>query len=363
MKQLFDPVGIGGLKLKNRLFRSATQEGAADENGHVSPTLFGIYKNLAAGGVGTIITGMVGVDENSRIFPFMLKAYDDAFISGFRKITDEIHVYDARIVVQLSHCGVKASHTDRGNPPLGPSEITALPKKTAQSMTKDDIRNTVRSFASAASRCKEAGADGVQIHGAHGYLLSQFLSPFYNKRGDEYGGSAENRARIVLEVYDAIRAQVGNDYPIFIKINSEDKVEGGFTLDECVRTCLALDERGIDGIEVSGGIGVSKESSPAQQVRSVEAEGTFFANALVVANKVRAPVISVGGYRMPDIIEQCLNKGRVEAVSLCRPLICEPDLPDRWRRGDRGKARCISCSKCFNMKDGFGCKNFQGSAD
>lgn len=355
MKRIFEPATIGGISSKNRLVRSATQEGLAVENGHIGENLLSVYQALAKGGVGIVITGMVGVDDNSRIFPQMVKAYDDAFALGMRKIVENAHENDCKIVVQIAHNGAKAN-PDNGSAPVGPSDIT-LGKKTVEAMTQSQIKEVVNSFATTALRCKEAGADGVQIHGAHGYLLSQFLSPFFNHRSDAYGGSIGNRARIIFETYDAIRSAVGNNYPVWIKINSSDFVEGGLSATESLWVCKELDKRGINGIEVSGGIGVSPESAPTRF--SVNpGGGTFSEYALSVAENIGASVISVGGYRTPEEIEHLLNMGKVSAVSMCRPLICEPDLPQTWKQDNRHKARCISCNKCFDYTGGFGCKVF-----
>lgn len=356
MKEIFENIKVGGISAKNRIVRSATQEGLAVDDGNIGAELISLYKTLAEGGAGIIITAMVGVDENSRVFPLMVKAYGDSFTDGLREIVNNAHNNDCKIVVQLAHNGAKAN-PDHGNNPLAPSDMS-LGSSKAKSMTKEDINNLIQSFALAALRCKEAGADGVQIHGAHGYLLSEFLSPFFNKRTDEYGGAIANRARIIFETFDAIRNKVGNDYPIWIKINSADFVDGGLSFDESLWVCQELDKRGINGIEVSGGIGVSVESAPTRIASKQNEKGTFSEYALSIADSVNATVISVGGYRTPDMIEQWLNKGKVEAVSLCRPLICEPHLPNVWKNGDRRNAQCISCNKCFDYSSGFGCKVF-----
>lgn len=355
MKTIFENVEIGGIQLKNRLIRSATQEGAAKQDGHITSELIDIYKELAVGGVGATITSMIGIDENSRVFPHMVKAYSDNFIVELSELIKVSHEQDCKVIVQLVHCGAKAS-PDNGNRPIAPSDIVLSVDRTAQEMTKEDIQNVILNFALAAEACKAAGADGVQIHGAHGYLLSQFLSPFFNKRSDEYGGGTANRARIVFEVYDAIRQKVGNNYPVWIKINSADFVDSGLNFDECLWVCKELDKRRINAIEVSGGIGISLESSPTRIVENKI--GTFSDYAMSVAENVDATVISVGGYRSPEIIESLLNKSNIQAVSVCRPLICEPDLPNVWRSGDRRKAQCISCNKCFNPANGFGCQVF-----
>ncbi len=358
MKTIFEKVNVGGLTLKNRILRSATQEASADQDGHITEKLIAIYEKIAAGGAGAAITGMMGVDENARALPNMVKAYDDDFIPGLRKIVKAAHAKDCKIIVQLAHSGANAL-PDHGNKPLAPSDLVLSEIKSAQGMTIEEIHTVAQSFALAAKRCKEAGADGIQMHAAHGYLLSEFLSPFFNKRSDEYGGDITNRAKIVFEVYTAIREKVGEDYPIWVKINGEDYVSGGFTFEECTWVCCELDKLGINGIEISGGINISRESFSARPMSNSDQEGVFAENAMHIAEKVNAAVISVGCHRTPDRMEEWLNKGKVQAVSLCRPLICEPELPNIWEAGDRRKSKCLSCNRCFDYKSGFGCKVYQ----
>lgn len=357
MKAIFESTEVGGITLKNRIIRSATQEGSADLNGHITEELISIYEKLAAGGTSAAITSMMGVDENSRALPTMVKAYGDDFHTTLSNLASKSHIHDCKIIVQLAHCGAKAI-PDNGNTPLAPSDFIIAPDKSARSMTKEEIQSVIQSFAMAAEMCKEAGADGVEIHGAHGYLLSEFLSPFYNKRNDEYGGDISNRARIVFEVYSAIREKVGADYPIWIKLNGEDYIDEGLSFEDCLWVCCELDQLGIDGIEVSGGINISMESLSARRMSTTDQEGSFAQNALQIAEKVNASVISVGCYRTPDMIEEFLNIGKIQAISLCRPLICEPELPRIWESGDRRKSKCLSCNKCFGFSGGFGCKVF-----
>jgi len=262
--------------------------------------------------------------------------------------------------VQLVHSGAKATPPDGNGQPLGPSEITLIPDKPARAMTKAEIADLAVSFAKAAARCREAGADGVQIHGAHGYLISQFLSPYCNKRDDEYGGEIANRGRVALELLDAMRLETGGDYPIWIKINSKDLVEESITMQECVWLCKEMERRGLQAIELSAGLGFGRTTSPSKLIASESEEGSFAPEALVMAEQASIPVISVGGFRTPDVMDEWLNKGRLEAIALCRPLICEPDLVKRWREGDRTKARCESCNKCYRLKDGLRCHLFPG---
>ena len=351
MKKLFEPATVGRLALRNRFIRSATFEYAYDNDKDTFiQKILPMYETLAANGVAAIITGMVGIDGNSRAGAVMVKAYGPTFVQEVSEVTDRVHSLGAKVIVQINHCGQKARQIDDGGLPLGPSDAESLQGIPVRGMTHDDIRAVVAGFVAAAVRCKQAGADAVQIHAAHGYLLSEFLNPYFNKRTDAYGGDIEGRSRIVFEVYDAIREAVGKDYPIWIKINCKDMTEPSISPAEFQWVCSELDKRGIDAIEVSGGAMVSPQSSASPLIKKTDEEGYFGQEALQVAEKASASVISVCGYRTPGIMEEWLNKGKIEAISLCRPLISEPDLVGRWEHGDTQKARCISCSKCFNLE-------------
>lgn len=359
MKSLFESAVVGGLSLRSRTIRSATFESPFEENEYFAMNLLPSYEELARNGVGAIITGMVGSDESSRALPSMVKAYGDTFIPEMKLLAARIHGLGSKLIVQISHCGQKAKQIDGGGFPLGPSDKELTPGKTAKSMNHEEIQAAIAGFAMAAARCKEAGVDAVQIHGAHGYLLSEFLSPHFNKRTDEYGGDIRGRAKIVLEVYDAVRTAVGREYPVWIKINSKDLTEESITPDEFLWVCKELDKRGIDAIEVSGGASVDAKSSSMQVVRREAEEGCFAQEAVQLSEAISASVVSVCGFRTPAVIEEWLNKGKVAAISFCRPLISEPGLISRWAGGDRSKARCISCNKCFNPLEGIKCRAFE----
>ncbi len=347
MKTLFEPVKLGKIEIGKRLIRSATLEYGGSKDGVISPYLKELYVNLAKGGVELIITGMMGVSYDSCLMPSMAKVYDESFHGNFSDLANAVHSEGAKIIVQIAHCGVKAAVYDKGDCPKGPSEALEVKDHPAIAMTKDEIKAVINDFAQAALKCKDSGADGVQIHCAHGYLLSQFMSPFYNKREDEYGGSIENRARMLFEVYDAVKSAVGEHYPIFVKINYTDLSEPGLTGEECLWVCKELEKKGIDAIEISSGLGRDKFSIPFRKISDESQEGSFAEGALKIASEINTPVISVGGYRTPSVSEDFLNKGNIAALSLCRPLICEPDLFNRWNNGDRSKARCTSCNRCF----------------
>ncbi|MDL2209599.1 NADH:flavin oxidoreductase [Desulfovibrio sp. OttesenSCG-928-O18] len=356
MKSLFDSVTVGGVTLKNRIIRSATLERPQDESGSFLPGLEPIYENLARGGVGAIITGMMGVNGNSRLYPSMIDTFGRHFVPELRALAERVHAHGCKIVVQLSHCGIKVPYGENGEAPVAPSETDLGDGKKARAITREEIAALATGFADAAARCREAGADAVQLHAAHGYLLSQFLSPYYNKRTDEYGGDIAGRSHALSEVYDAVRAKVGNDYPVWMKINSTDRVDESSTWEEVLWVCTDLAKRGMDAIELSGGISVDAKSSSAQPVKAESDEGIYAQKAIELAAAAPVSVISVCGYRTPAVINEWLNKGDIAGISLCRPLIREPGLVARWQGGDTSKPTCISCNKCFRPKHGFGCQ-------
>lgn len=352
MKTIFDRISLGNLELKNRIIRSATFEAGAAENGKITSLLSEVYAELAKGEVGLVITGMMGAGANSRAFSGMVNVDDDSFISSFAQITSSVHNNGGKIVAQLAHCGVKAGVFDKGAVPYGPSEFKVSTGLFAKEMTREEINQIVQAFGIAAEKCKQAGADGVEIHAAHGYMVSQFLSPYYNKRTDEYGGSIENRARLLIEIYDHIREYVKKDFAVLVKINGDDLIQHGFTVKECLAVCEMLSEKGIDAIEVSSGLAIDASSLPFQKPKDDE-KGTFTDAAAVIADKVSVPIISVGGYRTIKAIENVLNKSNISAISMSRPFICEPSLIKRWRTGDTASSKCTSCNGCFGEK--FAC--------
>ena len=348
MKTLFDSVSLGNLNLKNRLIRSATLEIGCAKDGKITPLLGQVYQELAIGDIGLIITGMMGVAPNSCLSLGMTKIYDDSFAESFSKITKDVHQNGSKIVVQLGHCGARSFELDGDNYPYAPSDVELPNSKKAKAMTIEQIDNLVKAYGAAALKCKENGADGVQIHGAHGYLISQFLSPIFNKRTDEYGGDIKGRSKLLFEIYDEIKNQAGKDYPVLIKINYSDIADGGISESDVLWYCKELDKRSIAAIEVSAGIGMNSESSAIQAGRVDEAFNVEY--ALILADKVDTPIISVGGYRSLEKINDVLNRGKIEAISLCRPLIREPGLIKRWQDGDLTNSTCISCGKCFMSK-------------
>lgn len=352
MKSLFDQTMFSGLTMKNRFIRSATRDGLADESGHTTSELLQAYEQLAKGGVGTIITGHAYVtDVEQSKQPRQMGIYDDSFIADYKQLTDRVHGHDANIILQINCIGAQTFTSGGERLIWGPSPVEDLFTKLApRQMSGEDIRFLQHAFADAALRAKRAGFDGVQIHAAHGYVLSKFLNPYYNRRSDEYGGTIENRARMLLETYAAIRAKVGPEYPVLVKINCSDFMDQGMTFEGCRYACKKLAESGISAIEVSGGTLASRPNEGPIRIMKKEQESYFWAYAAEIAEQVDVPVLLVGGNRDFASLTEILNQTKIEYISLCRPLICESDLINRWHGGDLAPAKCISCNKCLGLE-------------
>jgi 2,4-dienoyl-CoA reductase-like NADH-dependent reductase (Old Yellow Enzyme family) len=350
MVSLFDTTTINGMTLTNRFVRSATYEGMANADLTVSQRLIDLMVALAKGGIGLIITGLAPVTKDGQNMPWQIGIHSDDFIPGLTQMTEAVHDAGGKIVIQIAHGGAQ------GNPELtgellGPSVIPAVSGEGAacRAMTTEEIRRVVEAFGEAGRRAKHAGFDGVQLHGAHGFLLSEFLSPFFNKRTDQYGGSLENRARIVLNAYHRVRAAVGTNYPVMIKLNSEDFLEGGLTLKEMLQVASWLETEGIDAIELSGGTSWAiRRGNPNASYSRVEKTDLYYRDAARrYKDTVQVPLMLVGGIRSFDVAQQIVEDGLTDYIALCRPLIREPDLVNRWKSGDTRPSACVSDNACF----------------
>lgn len=350
---MYDPFKIGNLVIKNRLVRSATFEFAAD-NGRITKKIIELYRQLAEGGSGLIISGMQTVMPSASSGPAMVETTYDNYIGDMKQIADVVHANESMLFVQLNHSGYKTAQIP-GYDRIGVSELKTTDGYTYLEATPDDIKQIAKAFGKSAKRCKEAGCDGVQIHAGHGYLLNTFLAPYYNHRTDAYSGAIENRARILFEVYDEIRNMAGNNFPVSVKLHFSDGVSPSITPSECIYVCKELEKRGIDMIEVSSGVTMDGGNTSFTPFMQEAQEGSFLAGAAQFANAVSVPIVSVCGYRTPDFIEKALNETSVAAVSLCRPLVREPNLPNRWQ-SDREKAYCISCNQCFKSSGIIACQ-------
>lgn len=317
-KTLFDETSIGPMQMKNRFVRASVND--PTPNGKVTDELLNLYESLAKGGVGTILTGYTVVGRNEKNMN-ILAMYDDTFIEGGRRLTDLVHSHGSNILMQLVSVGSGySSRTAPDGELMGASAVKNLHTGiTPKEMTEEDIRNTINEFAAAALRAKQAGFDGVEIHACHGYLLHQFATPYYNRRTDNYGGSRENRYRLTIEVYEAIRRAVGEDFPVWIKVQSEDHFEQGVTHEDCLYLCRELAKRRIDAIEVSGPFTEYKMNT-----------AYFKEMADKIARETSVPVIVTGGNRIYEEMEKMINETAIDYVGMARPLMTQPDLINQF---------------------------------
>lgn len=352
MNKLFETVQIKNLQLKNRFVRSATYDGLAEPGGRVSDTQVKSFSDLAEGGVGLIVAGIAHVHAAGQITNIQNSITGDEFIPGLRRLTDEVHKHEAKIAIQLFHAGREArfARTVLGYV-LAPSELEYDPyyEGAVRQISEDEILDVVHAFGDAAARAREAGFDAVQVHGAHAYLLSQFLSPFTNRRQDEWGGSLENRLRLHLEIYKDIRKKVGDDYPIMIKLGVQDGFNGGLEFSEGKQAAQILAACGYDSLEISQGLRGEKYEGTEYKVRidCLEREGYYRSWCRKIKDQVGVPVMMVGGLRTLSLMEEIIQNREADFVSLCRPLICEPGLINAWRDDEEYKARCLSCNHCL----------------
>ena len=348
MPKLFEPTVINAMTLSDRFVRSATWEGMATADGACTPKLTALLVNLAKGGVGLIVTGHAYVRQDGQAGPWQLGVYKDELVPGLQAMTDAVHAGGGKVVMQLNHAGIFADPELAGQAPLAPSRVEGFADSPPKEMTIKDIDGMVQAFRQSARRAKEAGFDGIQIHSAHGFLLSQFLSPVFNHRTDEYGGTLENRARALMQVFQAIRETVGPDYPVLVKLNSQDFAENGLELEDSIQVGVMLAERGIDAVELSGGLPVSRNLGAARVgINSEDKEAYFRNEARLFKEKVQVPLILVGGIRTYHLAERLVEEGVADYISMSRPFIREPGLINRWRSGDLRRAACVSDNKCF----------------
>jgi 2,4-dienoyl-CoA reductase-like NADH-dependent reductase (Old Yellow Enzyme family) len=352
MAKLFEKTSIGALDLLNRSIRSATWSGLGDSRGYVTDAAIDFYRRLGGGGIGLIITGYQYVLPNGIQLPYMIGNYEDEQTEGLSKIAQAVHEQGGKVVPQIVHAGARA------NPKLfiNDEEVwapSAIPdpqtEQVPHELSKQQILNLIDAYAAAAARSLKAGFDGVQLHGAHGYGINQFLSPIWNKRNDAYGGDLKKRYRFLGELIEAVRGAVGNDFPLMIKLTAHDFVEGGFGPSDSVEIARRLADDGIDAIEVSGGNAASPSNlGPVRgKIKSEEDEAYFAEFAEKIKQSVKIPIITVGGIRSVSTIDKILADGKADYISMSRPFIREPHLINRWKSGDTRKSSCMSCGGCF----------------
>ncbi|WP_289000971.1 NADH:flavin oxidoreductase [uncultured Megasphaera sp.] len=356
---LFDACTIGGIDARCRIVRSATFEGMADAQGQPTEKLASMYKNLAAGGTGVMITGMIAASKLEPHQHNQILLDDDSCIAPLADLITQVHDRGGKIVAQIVIMGSAIMVPERENrlivSPSGVPDQLGREKQDSTALSEGQIRQLVADAGQAARRAKAAGFDGVQFHGAHGYLASKFLTPFYNTRTDAYGGSLENRARFLRECIAEIRKQTGADYPVWVKLNCSDFMkEGGLEAEESLQVMKWLAEDGVQAIEVSGGNTSSlPRKGPIRAIRRTKEPMYFaaYAKAAAAALKGKTDVGVVGGWRAASDMEEALATSDLSFISLCRPLLRQPDLPNLWRNGSTEPATCISCNRCFRDTD------------
>lgn len=379
MSKLLEPITINGMVMPNRFVRSATHDGFSTVGGEITDESVAFIEDLAKGGVGLIVVGFAYVTSTGQAVPDQNALYDDRFIAGMRRVTDAVHKYDSKVALQIGESGSQSviaqqkgiqtlgpsafkkewinfggdmdvTHTEKGTPEYRVDTVTMETKE----MTEEDIQRVIDAHAQAARRVREAGFDGVQFHGGHGYLISQFASPATNKRTDKWGGPLENRALFILSCYRAVRDAVGDDYPVMIKLGVEDQAQGGLPLSEGIQMAKLLTDAGMDAVEVSEGV----EQEPAHHIRTGvddrSKEAYYLDWAKEVRKEVDKPLFLVGGIRSFDLMEQIVEDGVADCISLCRPLIREPHLVNSFSRGESTEAKCISCNGCLkSLQEGI----------
>ena len=378
---LFKETVISGIAVKNRIIRSATHDGLADENGAPSDKLISKYEHLAKNGVGCIITGYAAVSRNGvSPYPRMMKIYDDSVIGKYKELTEAVHRHGAPVILQIAHCGRQTSSKAIGMQKVAPSNVLhAFYPDKAKELTDSEINAIIDDFIAAAVRAEKAGFDGVQLHGGHGYLLHDFLSPYGNRRKDSWGGSLENRCRIVELIIRGIKEKT--NLPVWIKLSAEDNRKGGMNIGSSVEICKKLEKAGCDAIEVSCGTVQDGMNTMRSELMPMDAvfryrepcasfpkflkkislpaanlvnplikqpkplENFNIANAEIIRKNISIPVITVGGIHKVSDMEKILAEGKADFISMCRPFICEPDLAKKLANGQQ-EAKCIMCNYC-----------------
>lgn len=358
---LFSQRKINGLMLKNRIMRSATYEALGTPEGHVSSKLSKLYTNYAKGGVGLIVSGAMYTDTWGRGHMYQVGLINEEQQESVRNLISEVHQADGLIAIQLNHAGLEGRpKLNGGQTPFGPTQSN---KKT-MTATKDQIYRTVESFIQAGKAARACGADAVQLHSAHGYLLGEFLSPLWNKREDEFGGDVKGRFRIVKMILEGLRSELPSSYPIFIKMNGHDVQPGGITTEIAIQTAKMAVAAGCDALEISSGSGkkpyslmgdmdidyIYKDPKKAADMKKRFSDIKWKPHfnleyAKEIKKHVNVPIICVGGWRKREEMENAIKNGYCDIISLSRPFIREVNLVRKLEKGE--KSTCIACNRCF----------------
>lgn len=344
MSKLMEKITLRGMTVKNRAVRSAVHSFLGNRDGSMSEAEYRMYEELAANDIGLIVTGHCSVSPNGMANEDQTAIYADTFIGQLKRLRDVVHPYGAKLVAQINHAGPRAVHNDD----LAGVSARELKKgKRARALSLDEIAVVRSQFIDAAYRVKRAGLDGVQLHAAHSYLLSQFLDETFNKREDAYGGTAENRFRLLREIIEGIRETCGDDFPVLVKINNDTATNDAQYERSMIYMLSEFRRLGVAAAELSGYDFLSQPKT---------ATAYYLPRAKKLRNAVDLPLILVGGMRSLADMNRALDAG-IDMVSLGRPLICEPDLLPKLLSG-REKSQCINCNRCFvlpKVKPGVRC--------
>ena len=362
------PGRIGSLTLPNRLVRAATSETMATPEGIATDDYVELYRRLAAGGAGLILTGHMYVEPRGQASANQAGIHREGVIPALRRATDAVHDAGGRIFAQLGHCGSQTMMSTIR--PVAPSPVpNAMYDIEPEELTSEGIAKLVDNFGRAARRAATAGFDGIHIHGGNGYLISEFCSPHANTRTDGWGGDAERRSRFMFEVYGAVRAEVGDGFPVTARLSVEDSVPGGLQQEESLFRARLLAKRGVDGFEATYGVmrNYLENIRPYVAVGRTQAwrnlviqrvwkpagqEAYYRPFARAVKQATGVPIILVGGVRSTELMTDVLARGDADFLAMARPFIREPDLVRKLESGRTGTAACVSCNMCL-AHDGF----------
>lgn len=364
MPELFDPIELRGVTIRNRIVMPPMTSRLAAPDGTVTPELIRYYGRRAEGGTGLVTTEMCSPHPAGRHRARELGISDDIFVPGLRQLTDHLGSLGARSAVQIGHAGGHTREDITGFPPLAPSAIEHVVQEgdtrviVPEALTADGIRALVGAFARAVGRARRAGFDVIELHGAHGYLIAQFLSPLDNRRTDAYGGALANRARFALEIIEASRREAHN-VPLVFRLSADEFAPGGFTLEEAKQLARWAVEAGADAIHVSAGCYRSLPSGAIMAPPMSSPPGVFLELAAAIKKTVRVPVIAVGRLHDPRLAARVIRDGVADMIAIGRQLIADPDWPRKVREGRADEIRpCISCNTCIDgMREGssIGC--------
>ncbi len=352
LETLTSPINIGRLQIRNRMVMPPMNTNFSNENGAVAPQMTNYYERRAKGGAGLIVVEAASIVPDVKNHGIQPMLYDERFVPEYAKLVERIHRYGAKASIEIVHYGSEATVP---GPKYSSSDVTGLPGVKVQPLTKEQILEIEEQFVQTAYYAKMAGFDAITLHGTHGYLIAEFMSPLYNKRTDEYGGCLENRLRFVREIVQKCKAKLGNNFPIFIRISGDECIEGGRTIDETVEIAVELEKMGISAIDLSVCVpstyifSISPNTLPGMKGFQIE-------NARAVKAKVNIPVILAGGIRDPYLANQLIDEGVCDFVAFGRPQIADPDFANKVCEGRIDEIRpCLSCLTCLYSLDEMHC--------